>query len=172
MSEKQHNIHIAPLVLGIATMHSFLLSLEPLRPVMNGVPVIGNGPFKRMFPLICFPLKIYNVFFSSVGRRAEASLDLADCVSVSRHCLEFPTQYPLVLQVPDALLVHFTGTRKGEHPRSTFLKVIADSSSAHKHGICTADFQKSWGHLLLRDFRQSCGSLMSPKNWKKIMVTL
>lgn len=55
MSEKQHNIHIASLVLGIATMHSFLLSLEPLRPVMNGVPVIGNGPFKRMFPLICFP---------------------------------------------------------------------------------------------------------------------
>lgn len=55
MSEKQHNIHIASLVLGIATMHSFLLSLEPLRPVMNGVPVIGNVPFKRMFPLLCFP---------------------------------------------------------------------------------------------------------------------
>ena len=55
MSEKQHNIRIAALVLGIATMHSFLLSLEPLRPVMNGVPVIGNVPFKRMFPLLCFP---------------------------------------------------------------------------------------------------------------------
>lgn len=50
MSEKQYNIRIASLVLGIATMHSFLLSLESLRPVMNGVPVIGNGPFKWMFP--------------------------------------------------------------------------------------------------------------------------
>lgn len=55
MSEKQHNIRIASLVLGIATMHSFLLSLEPLRHIMNGVPVIGNVPFKRMFPLLCFP---------------------------------------------------------------------------------------------------------------------